>query len=109
MGLPYVSDAAVSKHLASFIRQHIHDFEKENPTASTSVDAILFNGGVFQPKVLQDRVISVMRPWFAAPDRDWNPLVLTVVLAAGLQSWLAPSLTLAVNRLPAMVPLLILA
>src|SRR3954453_7369143 len=40
MGLPYVSDPAVSKHLAAFIRQHIHDFEKENPTASTGVDAI---------------------------------------------------------------------
>ena len=62
MGLPYVSDPAVSKHLAAFIRQHIHDFEKENPTASTTVDAILFNGGVFQPEVLRQRVIDVMRP-----------------------------------------------
>src|SRR6478672_3419238 len=30
MGLPYVSDPAVSKHLAAFIRQHLHDFESDN-------------------------------------------------------------------------------
>jgi hypothetical protein len=86
MGLPYVSDPAISKHLAQFVRQHIHDFEKENPTASTSVDAILFNGGVFQPEVLRQRVIDVMRPWFDAPKKAWNPLVLT-----------SPSLDLAVS------------
>ena len=74
MGLPYVSDPAVSKHLAAFLRQH-----------PGSVDAILFNGGVFQPKVLQDRVVEVMRPWFAAPRKAWRPLVLT-----------SPSLDLAV-------------
>ncbi len=85
MGLPYVSDAAISKHIAAFLRQHIHDFEKENPTASTTVDAILFNGGVFQPEVLRQRVIDVMRPWFTTPRRDWEPLVLT-----------SPSLDLAV-------------
>lgn len=73
MGLPYVSDPAVSKHLAAFLRQH-----------PGSVDAILFNGGVFQPKVLQDRVVEVMRPWFAAGGR-WEPLALT-----------SPSLDLAV-------------
>ncbi|VTR91822.1 Molecular chaperone OS=Singulisphaera acidiphila (strain ATCC BAA-1392 / DSM 18658 / VKM B-2454 / MOB10) GN=Sinac_3051 PE=3 SV=1: HSP70: DUF3731 [Gemmata massiliana] len=77
MGLPYVSDAAVSKHLAAFIRQHV--------PAGESVDAILFNGGVFQPEVLRERVIDVMRPWFDQSDKKWDPLVLT-----------SPSLDLAV-------------
>ncbi len=77
MGLPYVSDPAVSKHLAVFLRQHV--------PPDTPVDAILFNGGVFQPQVLQDRVVEVMRPWFAAAGRAWEPLVLT-----------SPSLDLAV-------------
>jgi hypothetical protein len=77
MGLPYVSDPAVSKHLAAFIRQHVPSTE--------GVDAILFNGGVFQPDVLQKRVIDVMRPWFDAPKKAWTPLVLT-----------SPSLDLAV-------------
>jgi hypothetical protein len=77
MGLPYVSDPAVSKHLAAFIRQHV--------PANEVADAILFNGGVFQPEVLRQRVIDVMRPWFEAPKKGWEPLVLT-----------SPSLDLAV-------------
>ena len=27
-------------------------------------DAILFNGGVFQPQALRDRLVEVMRPWY---------------------------------------------
>jgi hypothetical protein len=77
MGLPYVADPAVSRHLAEFIRQHV--------PADEAVDAILFNGGVFQPAVLRDRVVEVMRPWFASPRRRWDPLILT-----------SPSLDLAV-------------
>lgn len=79
MGLPYVSDPAVTRHLAAFLKSQLAS------NGGSQVDAILFNGGVFQPKVLQDRVVSVMRPWFETPDRPWNPLVLT-----------SPSLDLAV-------------
>src|SRR5262249_54060709 len=85
MGLPYVSDPAVTKHLAAFVRQHLHDFEGTAPTGSGVVDAILFNGGVFQPEVLRQRVIDVMRPWFDRKDKAWDPLILT-----------SPSLDLAV-------------
>ncbi len=74
MGLPYVADPAITKHLAAFLRQ--------NRTTPDAIDAILFNGGVFQPPVLQERLIDVMRPWFGD---DWQPLVLT-----------SPSLDLAV-------------
>lgn len=69
MGLPYVADAAVSRHLAAFLREHMPNGE--------SVDAILFNGGVFAPKALQDQFIAVMRPWFETAEHPWNPLVLT--------------------------------
>jgi hypothetical protein len=79
MGLPYVSDPAVSRHLAAFLRN------QGGESASTPVDAILFNGGVFQPDVLRQRVIDVMRPWFEAGEKKWEPLVLT-----------SPSLDLAV-------------
>ena len=78
MGLPYVSDPAISKHLAAFLRQHIHDFERENPTASTTVDAILFNGGVFQPEVLRERVDRRDAPVVRrTKKKKWEPLVLT--------------------------------
>lgn len=74
IGLPYVSDAAITRHLASFIREQMRD--------KPSVDALLFNGGVFQPQALQERLLEVMRPWFG---RDWQPLLLS-----------SPSLNLAV-------------
>ncbi|HXD87869.1 MAG TPA: molecular chaperone DnaK, partial [Urbifossiella sp.] len=95
MGLPYVADPAISKHIAEFLRMHLASGGRQPPDSyastenqgadaprSPGVDAILFNGGVFQPPVLRDRVIDVMRPWFGA---DWKPLILT-----------SPSLDLAV-------------
>jgi hypothetical protein len=97
MGLPYVSDPAVSKHLAAFLKAQdsgfrIQDSGNQGPIPSApnpesrilnpAVDAILFNGGVFQPPVLRQRVVDVMRPWFG---KDWQPLILT-----------SPSLDLAV-------------
>jgi hypothetical protein len=78
MGLPYVSDPAITKHISAFLREHL--------PPGTAPDAILFNGGVFTPQALRDRVIEVMRPWFESPGQPWNPLILTT-----------PSLDLAVS------------
>jgi molecular chaperone DnaK (HSP70) len=69
MGLPYVSDPAVTRHLAAFLKRHL--------PAGTSPRAILFNGGVFQPAALQQRLLEVMRPWYGTSERPWQPLVLT--------------------------------
>jgi len=65
MGLPFVSDPAVTTHLAAFLRRQLKPDERP--------DAILFNGGVFQPQSLRDRLIEVMKPWYGP---DWNPLIL---------------------------------
>ncbi len=70
MGLPYVADPAVTRHLAAFLRQHLVE-------AGATVDAILFNGGVFTPKALRDRLIDVLCGWFETPGTPWEPLVLT--------------------------------
>ncbi|MBI3407847.1 MAG: Hsp70 family protein [Planctomycetes bacterium] len=73
MGLPYVSDPAVTRHLAAFLKRQL--------PPGTSGDgiprAILFNGGVFQPALLRERVVKVLHHWFDAKDRPWQPLVLT--------------------------------
>jgi molecular chaperone DnaK (HSP70) len=74
MGLPYVSDPGITRHLAAFLKKH-------TPTG-TSPQAILLNGGVFQPAALRDRLLEVMRGWYGAA---WQPLTLT-----------SPSLDLAV-------------
>ena len=56
MGLPYVSDPAITRHLAQFLKQQGQG--KKEPLA-----AILFNGGVFTPPALRERLIEVMRQW----------------------------------------------
>ena len=71
MGLPYVSDPAITRHLASFIRKHLTGGTARTPRA------ILFNGGVFQPAILRNRVLEVLTHWFNIPSQPWQPLVLT--------------------------------
>jgi len=54
LGLPYVSDPAVTRHLAAFLNAN----DKARP------DAILFNGGFFIPEICQQRVADVMERWY---------------------------------------------
>ncbi|MGD0295918.1 MAG: Hsp70 family protein [Bryobacteraceae bacterium] len=61
LGLPYVSDPAVTRHLAAFLSAN----ENAKP------DAILFNGGFFIPEICQQRVADVMERWYGR-----RPLVL---------------------------------
>ncbi len=56
LGLPYASDAAITRHLASFLTRH-----ERRPTA------ILWNGGVMQGKVLRDRIADVITGWYGQP------------------------------------------
>jgi molecular chaperone DnaK (HSP70) len=65
MGLPYVADPAISHHLAAFLRRHLGERPPE---------ALIFNGGVFQPALLRQRVVEVLQGWFGS---DYTPLVLT--------------------------------
>src|SRR5882762_2425865 len=61
LGLPYVSDPAVTRHLAAFLSTN----ENARP------DAILFNGGFFIPEICQQRVADVMERWYGQ-----RPLIL---------------------------------
>jgi molecular chaperone DnaK (HSP70) len=54
LGLPYVSDPAVTRHLAAFLSAN----EEARP------DAVLFNGGFFIPDICQQRVADVMERWY---------------------------------------------
>jgi len=54
LGLPYVSDPAVTRHLAAFLSAN----EDAKP------DAVLFNGGFFVPDICQQRVADVMERWY---------------------------------------------
>jgi hypothetical protein len=76
MGLPYVSDPAITRHLASFLKRHAPHAD-DSSSVEWRPAAVLFNGGVFQPALLQIRVVHVLRQWFDTPERPWQPLVLT--------------------------------
>jgi len=87
MGLPYVGDPAVTRHLAAFLKKQLPQGE--------APDAILFNGGVFQPSIVRDRLIDVMRPWYDQPGKPWQPLILAnpsldlaVAWGASVFAWL---------------------
>ncbi len=54
LGLPLVSDPAITRHLAAFL----HSAGDAHP------DAILFNGGFFIPDVLRHRVADVLEHWY---------------------------------------------
>lgn len=85
-GLPYASDPAITKQLASFLTAHRHvaaeDLEStKDQTPSPQIDParpdiLLFNGGVFASPCLRDRLIQVLEHWFRGSDTNWSPIVL---------------------------------
>ncbi|MBI3823510.1 MAG: hsp70 family protein [Planctomycetes bacterium] len=86
MGLPYVNDPAITRHLASFLKRHLRGAGDSpapegaragEPPAPRPPAAILFNGGVFTANALRERVVEVLHQWFDGSQKDWRPLVLT--------------------------------
>jgi len=106
-GLPYAPDPAITRCLAAFLTAHryvaLDDAEpiQEPLTPGPSPrkrgegrmfldrlpadhdparpDIVLFNGGLFASPVLQERLLEVLRSWFATADNHgstWRPLVL---------------------------------
>lgn len=75
LGLPYVSDPAITRHLAEFLRG--------SPAAEHGVDAILFNGGFFIPQVLRDRVCEVISSWFGRAPLVFENQDLDLAVAIG--------------------------
>jgi molecular chaperone DnaK (HSP70) len=58
-GLPYARDAAITRHIAEFLRQH--------PGAMP--DTLLLNGGVFRAPALVQRLQDTLATWRGAPLR----------------------------------------
>ena len=78
-GLPYVSDPAVTRHLAAFLRRHR---ESAGPRRAAGVglarpDAILFNGAALIPAILRHRLRDQLAAWFQTEDPSYAPTVLT--------------------------------
>jgi molecular chaperone DnaK (HSP70) len=72
-GLPYASDAAVTRHLAGFLRQHAaaarQALGSNVPGEAAFPDTVLLNGGVFRADALASRLIDTLGAWRGAPPR----------------------------------------
>ena len=72
MGLPYVSDPAVTRHLNAFLE-----------ATGQAPDAILFNGGFFIPQILRERVADVVGRWYGRRPEILENSELDLAVARG--------------------------
>jgi hypothetical protein len=86
-GLPYAADPAITRYLAAFLTAHRFAGEEEGGGEGSGIgvqgsgsadparpDVILFNGGVFESGVLQQRLIDCLTTWFQGV--GWKPTLL---------------------------------
>lgn len=98
-GLPYAADPGITRYLATFLTAHRHAGD-DGPEPSTSQsgsststahrdasastdparpDIVLYNGGVFESRILRDRLLEVISGWFPGEASDgthWQPQLL---------------------------------
>ncbi len=103
LGLPYASDAAITKHLAAFLgRQagalaalegftaHHGDARDRAPTLLHPT-AILFNGGVLKADAIRARIVATIDAWLAAdgapPARVLDAIDLDLGVARGAAAY----------------------
>ena len=72
LGLPYVSDPAITKHLSAFLE-----------SAGQAPDAILFNGGFFIPDICRERVADVVGHWYGKRPEVFENRDLDLAVATG--------------------------
>ena len=63
VGLPYASDAAITKHLAAFLGRHAFGNAAAAGSHSHPPTALLFNGGVLKSPVLRTRLLETLNRW----------------------------------------------
>ena len=76
-GLPFVQDAAVTRHLAAFWQRFRTLLTQETGRTILYPDYILFNGGALTPQCIRNRILDVVGDWFRAEAGDnWKPVEL---------------------------------
>jgi hypothetical protein len=69
IGLPYAADAAVTRHMARFLRQQAatveHGSVRRGPSGLACPTHILFNGGVLHSCLIRERILGVLNSWLA--------------------------------------------
>jgi hypothetical protein len=99
MGLPYASDAAITKHLASFLgRQADATSKLAGFAARGSAGAkllhptvLLFNGGVLKGEAIRERIVDMLNGWLEAdggsPARVLGAVDLDLAVAKGAAAY----------------------
>jgi molecular chaperone DnaK (HSP70) len=74
IGLPYAADAAITRHLARFLRQQAaqseHGAVRRGPSGLAAPTHVLFNGGVLRSSLVRSRVLEVLNGWLKEEGRD---------------------------------------
>jgi molecular chaperone DnaK (HSP70) len=77
-GLPFATEAEVSRHLAAFLSQHRHD-----DPAVPWPDGILFNGGALKPAMIRERLTALLAGWRGTAPRVLESVDLDLAVARG--------------------------
>ena len=101
LGLPYVSDPGITRHLAQFLHRQAeslanrelasggrkHTDSRRKAAGSWLPSAVLFNGGVFKADSLRQRLLNVLGSWAkgvkADPARELAGADLDLAVARG--------------------------
>lgn len=93
IGLPYAQDAAITRHLASFLGRQLdaasefEGFARPEGASFIHPTAVLFNGGVFRASQLAERTLSILNDWLtsegAPPARMLAGAELDLAVARG--------------------------
>jgi len=77
LGLPYVQDPAITRHLATFWRRFHDLLQQETGRQALFPDYILFNGGTLIPWSIRTRLLDVIQAWFQPiAGAGWEPIEL---------------------------------
>jgi hypothetical protein len=99
MGLPYASDAAITKHLASFLGRQagatskLPGFAAKGGAAAHLLHptALLFNGGVLKGEAIRERIVDMLNDWLesdgAPPVRVLGSVDLDLAVAKGAAAY----------------------
>ena len=87
-GLPYPSDAAITRHLAAFLQRHAGAAraalgEDDLPLP----DTLLLNGGVFRAGPIAERLEATLARWRGAPLRVLHNDAPDLAVARGAVAW----------------------
>lgn len=67
IGLPYAADAAITRHMAKFLRQQAASAEsssvRRGPSGLACPTHLLFNGGVLRAGPVRERLVEVLNSW----------------------------------------------